>query len=128
VPDLVDFALAADSHARQFLSALYPDRALSSSDLKRGLHTSDSQVSGVGGTLLAAGLVVQRRAGRVAIWELAPRGRVLHPDDEHRSRRAGNGEGTSGKHRATLTVTGWSKNTTLSFRRARDRGSRRVLL
>jgi DNA-binding transcriptional ArsR family regulator len=85
LPDPGDFALAQDSHAGQMLEALSRGVPLTSAELRERLGTSDSHLSRVGRTLLAAGLVVQRRAGRVAIWELTPRGRqVLHAEAERR--------------------------------------------
>jgi DNA-binding MarR family transcriptional regulator len=87
LPDRSEFALAEDSHARRMLEALNTERSLTSQELVGRLQTSDSQLSRVGRILLAAGLVVQRRAGRVAIWELAPRGReLIRHEAGHRKR------------------------------------------
>jgi len=88
LPDPSEFALAEDSQAQRMLDAL-DERPLTSQELVERLQTGDSQVSRVGRTLLAAGLVNQRRAGRVAIWEATPRGRKLvqrSPDQQRRSR------------------------------------------
>lgn len=61
----------------QFLVSLTEERAMASSQIKEALSTGDSQVSRTGRDLIAAGLVLQRRAGRQALWELTPRGRQL---------------------------------------------------
>jgi DNA-binding transcriptional ArsR family regulator len=87
LPEPADFEFASDSHAAQMLEALRLSTSLTSSDLSERLGTSSSQLSRVGRTLLARGLVVQRRAGRFAIWELSPRGRqALRRDTEHLDR------------------------------------------
>jgi DNA-binding MarR family transcriptional regulator len=59
----------------EFLMLLAKDRATTSSTVKQQLNTGDSQVSRTGRDLASSGLVVQRRAGRQALWELTPRGR-----------------------------------------------------
>lgn len=82
-PDDVEFA--GESHARQMLEALGDGAPITSTDLRARLGTSPSQLSRVGRNLLARGLVVQRRAGRAAVWELSPRGRqILRRHNEHR--------------------------------------------
>jgi DNA-binding transcriptional ArsR family regulator len=75
LPDPAAVQLAADTHAAKALSALSEGRPLSSQELRSKLGTSASQMSRVGRQLLASGLVVQRRAGRTASWEITPRGR-----------------------------------------------------
>jgi DNA-binding transcriptional ArsR family regulator len=76
LPDPAEFELLEDSQAGRMLEALQHG-ALTSAQLQTAIGTGPSQLSRVGRTLLAAGLLVQRRAGRVAIWEIAPRGRQL---------------------------------------------------
>jgi hypothetical protein len=89
LPDRSEIELAPGSHAQKMLRALAEAGPLNSAELRDRLHTSDSQLSRVGRNLLAHGLVVQRRAGRVAVWELAPRGRQLaRRGDERRGHRA----------------------------------------
>lgn len=89
LPSPHEFAFAPESHSAQFLRALAPDRTLKSSELKQRLATSDSQLSRTGRALLGAGLVVQQRAGRTAMWELTPRGRQAVPFiDASRARNA----------------------------------------
>lgn len=84
LPDPSEFALAEDSQAHRMLDALC-EQAMTSQQLVERLQTGDSQISRVGRTLLAAGLVRQRRAGRVAIWEATPRGRnLVHRDSDER--------------------------------------------
>lgn len=87
LPDPSDFAIAEDSQAQRMLDAL-DEQPLTSQELVERLQTGDSQISRVGRTLLAAGLVNQRRAGRVAIWEATPRGRKLVQRDQNRRRRS----------------------------------------
>jgi DNA-binding transcriptional ArsR family regulator len=87
LPDPTDIELAADSHAGAMLKALETGAPLTSSELRDRLETSDSQLSRVGRNLLARGLVVQRRAGRRAIWELSPRGRQVLGGARGRNRR-----------------------------------------
>ncbi len=87
LPDPTQFELVEDSLARRMLDALGQVKAMTSAELRTKLDTSASQVSRVGRTLMAAGLVVQRRAGRVAIWELTPRGRTLVARDDRDAAR-----------------------------------------
>lgn len=79
----------AEGHAAQMLHALR-ERPLSSQELRERLQTSPSQISRVGRQLLSSGLVVQRRAGRTASWEITPRGleAVSAVGRQSRSRRA----------------------------------------
>ncbi|MGI8428079.1 MAG: hypothetical protein ACR2OB_01955 [Solirubrobacteraceae bacterium] len=74
LPDPGDIEFAKETHAWQMLDCL-GHGPLTSSDLKEQLGTSDSQISRVGRNLLARQMVVQRRAGRVAVWEITARGR-----------------------------------------------------
>jgi DNA-binding transcriptional ArsR family regulator len=83
LPDPAQFELLEDSQARRMLDALTTSASLTSQELRTQLDTGDSQVSRTGRMLLAGGLVVQRRAGRVAIWELTPRGRTLMDGNDH---------------------------------------------
>jgi DNA-binding transcriptional ArsR family regulator len=76
LPDPSQFDVAEDSQAERMLIALSA-QSLTSKEVMERLKTGDSQVSRVGRTLLAAGLVRQRRVGRVATWELTPTGREL---------------------------------------------------
>jgi len=78
LPSPAELELAQDSHARRFLQALSDvDAPLSGTELKDKLVTDNSQLSRVGRKLLSRGLVIQRRIGRTAQWELTPRGRQL---------------------------------------------------
>jgi hypothetical protein len=78
LPSAAELELAQDSHARLFLEALSnSEMPLSSGELKGILDTDDSQLSRLGRKLLGRGVVVQRRVGRTARWELTPRGRQL---------------------------------------------------
>ncbi len=86
LPDPNDVELASDSHAGQMLEAL-SGAPLTGSDLRKRLKTSESQLSRVGRNLLARGLVVQRRTGRTAIWELSPQGKQLLRRDAERHER-----------------------------------------
>jgi hypothetical protein len=76
LPDSFVLAIAPDTHAALVLQALAGDGTLSGGELRLRLGTSASQLSRVGRQLLAGGLVVQRRAGREASWEITPRGRA----------------------------------------------------
>jgi AcrR family transcriptional regulator/DNA-binding HxlR family transcriptional regulator len=69
--------LAEGTHAWRFLDALLAGGPLGSSEVRRALATDESQVSRTGRQLLARGLVVRRRVGRRALWELTPRGERL---------------------------------------------------
>jgi DNA-binding MarR family transcriptional regulator len=70
-------ALRHNTQSWQFLDALWSEPNQTSTQLREAIDTGESQVSRVGRDLRARGLVVQRRAGRTAIWELTPRGRQL---------------------------------------------------
>jgi DNA-binding transcriptional ArsR family regulator len=91
MPDPTGLDFAHDSHATQMLAALEIKAPLTSAELRERLSTSDSQLSRVGRQLLARGLVVQRRAGRMATWELSSRGRQALRDfrGDGRGRTAG---------------------------------------
>jgi DNA-binding transcriptional ArsR family regulator len=86
LPDPLAVEFPEGSHAAKVLAALAHGKPLSSSELQRVLNTNPSQVSRVGRQLLAHGLVVQRRSGRTASWEITARGRVAAPAPT-RSRR-----------------------------------------
>lgn len=75
LPDPTGVELTPGSHAREMLEALAADGPLTSAELRERLGTSHSQLSRVGRHLLAQNLLVQRRAGRAAIWEIGARGR-----------------------------------------------------
>lgn len=75
LPDPYTAAIAPDTHSALALRALAAEGPLGSAELRERLGTGASQLSRVGRQLLAAGLVVQRRAGRTATWEITPRGR-----------------------------------------------------
>lgn len=77
LPDPAEFELLEDSQAARILEALRHGSPRTSAELQTLVGTGPSQLSRVGRTLLAANLVLQRRAGRVALWELSPRGRQL---------------------------------------------------
>jgi DNA-binding MarR family transcriptional regulator len=79
LPDPLAVEFPIDSHAAKVLQALAVGKPLSSSELEKVLGTSPSQVSRVGRQLLGHGLVVQRRSGRTATWEITPRGRLVAP-------------------------------------------------
>jgi DNA-binding transcriptional ArsR family regulator len=86
LPDPTELQLVADSLTGRMLTELVERGALSSQELRERLDTGHSQLSRVGNTLRAAGLVSQRRAGRQAIWETTPRGRqALVEQRERRS-------------------------------------------
>ncbi|HEY4811703.1 MAG TPA: helix-turn-helix domain-containing protein, partial [Solirubrobacteraceae bacterium] len=87
LPDPLAVEFPIDSHAAKALQALAVGKPLSSSELEKVLGTSPSQVSRVGRQLLGHGLVVQRRSGRTATWEITPRGRLVAPTPA-RSRRS----------------------------------------
>lgn len=89
LPDPLAVHVTPDSHAAKALTALAAGKPLSSNELQRKLGTSASQVSRVGRQLLADGLVVQRRSGRTASWEITPRGRLVAPTPSRSRRRAG---------------------------------------
>jgi len=88
MPDPLAVEFPVGSHAAKALQALAAGKPLSSGELEKALDTSASQVSRVGRNLLAHGLVVQRRSGRTATWEITPRGRLVAPERSRR-RRAG---------------------------------------
>lgn len=71
-------AVAPGTQARHFLAAIGEADAgqLSSADLRRLLHTDETQVSRTGRRLLDAGLVVRRKVGRQVFWAVSPRGRL----------------------------------------------------
>jgi DNA-binding transcriptional ArsR family regulator len=79
LPDPLAVEFPVDSHAARALRALAAGKPLSSKELQTALDTSPSQMSRVGRQLLAHGLVVQRRSGRTASWEITPRGRLVAP-------------------------------------------------
>jgi DNA-binding transcriptional ArsR family regulator len=90
LPDPLVVQFPPDSHAAKALQALAAGKPLSSNELQTVLDTSPSQMSRVGRQLLAHGLVVQRRSGRTASWEITPRGRLVAPTPA-RSRRSRSG-------------------------------------
>ncbi len=67
-----------------FLQALEGTVPRSSTELGDRLGTSAPQISRLGRELRARGLVVQRRLGRQAMWELTPRGRQLVRESSRR--------------------------------------------
>jgi hypothetical protein len=78
LPSTAELELGQDSHAHRFLDALTDtDGPLGSADVRDLLGIDDSQMSRLGRKLLASGVVIQRRIGRTAHWELTPRGRQL---------------------------------------------------
>jgi len=81
LPDPLAVEFPVDSHAWKALRLLAEGKPLSSNELQLRLQTSPSQVSRVGRQLLAHGLVVQRRSGRTATWEITPRGRLAVPEE-----------------------------------------------
>ncbi|MGA8365221.1 MAG: hypothetical protein WB709_11975 [Solirubrobacteraceae bacterium] len=85
LPDASAVRLSPDSHAASALVALASRGPMSNQELREQLETSGSQLSRVGRQLLADGLVIQRRTGRTASWEITPRGRIAA--EEHRGAR-----------------------------------------
>jgi DNA-binding MarR family transcriptional regulator len=85
LPSVGELQLARDGMTWRFLHALEPGLPRSSSDLRTRLETGAPQISRVGRELLGRGLVIQRRTGREAIWELTPRGRQLVRDSERQA-------------------------------------------
>ena len=77
MPAAEELALARNTHAWGFLTALAEAPARTGAEVRERLGTSESQLSRVGRGLLGRGLVVQRRLGREVLWELTPRGRQL---------------------------------------------------
>jgi DNA-binding MarR family transcriptional regulator len=78
LPSPAELELAQDSRALQFLDHLaHASTSLSSAELRKRLDVDDSSLSRTGRKLLGRGLVVQRRLGRTASWELTPRARQL---------------------------------------------------
>jgi DNA-binding MarR family transcriptional regulator len=77
LPSVQELEFAQGGMTVNFLRALETGVPRSSSDLRTRLGTGPTQVSRIGRELLARGLVVQRRLGRQAVWELTPRGRQL---------------------------------------------------
>ncbi len=77
LPSQDELTLKQNTHAWKFVSALRSGDTVTSGDLVDHLDTGDSQVSRLGRSLIASGLVAQRRVGRKALWELTPRGRKL---------------------------------------------------
>jgi DNA-binding transcriptional ArsR family regulator len=67
-----------------FLQTLEGTVPRSSTELGNRLGTSAPQISRLGRELRARGLVVQRRLGRHAMWELTPRGRQLLRESSQR--------------------------------------------
>jgi Uncharacterized protein conserved in bacteria (DUF2188) len=62
---------------RRFLEYLAANNRSRSAELRKGIPSDHAQLSRVGRKLLASGLVLQRRVGREAVWELTPRGQRL---------------------------------------------------
>jgi hypothetical protein len=75
LPSPGEIALRADSQAARFLRGLEGGETRTSAQLQQLVGTGDSQISRIGKDLMNHGLVVQRRVGRHAFWELTPRGR-----------------------------------------------------
>jgi AcrR family transcriptional regulator len=67
-------AVAQGTQAHEFLTALDGSPRLGSTELRRLLEIDETQVSRTGRRLLESGLVMRRKAGRQAYWELTPRG------------------------------------------------------
>jgi DNA-binding MarR family transcriptional regulator len=83
LPSPDEIALRHNTQAWGFLECLRAGPT-SGKEIRQRLDTGESQVSRVGRDLLARGLVLQRRAGRTAVWELSPRGKQLTRDAEQR--------------------------------------------
>lgn len=77
LPSEEEVSIGSGTLSFGFLMGLSGKARLASSDLREVLRTGDSQISRTGQGLKASGLVVQRRAGRQAFWELTPRGRMV---------------------------------------------------
>jgi hypothetical protein len=108
LPSPSELELGQDSHARRFLDALArSDGSLASGEVRDLLSIDDSQMSRLGRKLLASGLVIQRRIGRTAHWELTPRGRQLQrqagesrpPRQSPGAQSAGGGRRRTGRSR-----------------------------
>jgi AcrR family transcriptional regulator len=67
-------AVAQGTQAHEFLTALDGSSRLGSTELRRLLELDETQVSRTGRRLLESGLVIRRKVGRQAYWELTPRG------------------------------------------------------
>lgn len=93
LPSPDELALSHNTMAWTMLTFL-ENETRSSADLKLELDTSASQISRTGRDLLARGLVMQRRIGRQALWEIAPRGHQLlnAATHVHRPRHGGDGD------------------------------------
>jgi AcrR family transcriptional regulator len=74
-PEYTLAAVAPGSRAHLFLQALERTPHLGSAQLRQLLETDETQVSRTGRRLLERGLVIRRKLGRHAFWELTPRGR-----------------------------------------------------
>jgi AcrR family transcriptional regulator len=67
-------AVARGTRAHEFLTALDGSPRVGSTELRRLLEIDETQVSRTGRRLLESGLVMRRKVGRQAYWELTPRG------------------------------------------------------
>lgn len=102
LPSTTDLVLRQETQAREFLEHLNDHGLRSSAQLREAIGTDDSQISRVGRGLLAGGLVLQRRAGRQAFWELTPRGAQLmrQTDRDHDGPQHDAGGDGGGGHRS----------------------------
>jgi DNA-binding MarR family transcriptional regulator len=85
LPSATELDLRHNTQAWSFLEALRQGASRSSSELRQVVGTGESQISRVGRDLLARGLVIQRRVGRTALWELTPRGKQLFQEIERQT-------------------------------------------
>jgi hypothetical protein len=112
LPASDELRISRNTQAWRFLQTLSLGQPRNSSYIKDRLDSDASQVSRLGRDLLARGLVLQRRLGREAMWELTPRGRKLvrEGDDDaahHVVRRAaGQSEDDPPRSRAEPKPTG----------------------
>jgi len=124
LPSAEDLVLRQETQAREFLEHLRDHGLRSSAQLKEAIGTDDSQISRVGRGLLAAGLVLQRRSGRQAFWELTPRGAQLmrradHDHDEPQHDAGGGGGASRGGRQSRSRKSGETHS-----RRTRGTGAR----
>jgi len=130
LPSTEELRLTGSTHAAVFLRALHGGPPRSGEYLRRHLNTGHSQVSRVGRDLLARGLVVQRRLGREAVWELTPRGRQLLRSQQEHDQAPARVAAAHGRKAAqsSRTATRSARTDRGSARRRQNGGARRMLV
>lgn len=78
LPDDYEHGLVADEPSGAFMRAL-ASMPREEQEMRQTLGLEAEAFAKVGRRLLGSGLVVQRRAGRHAMWELSPRGEQVMP-------------------------------------------------